>query len=113
MGHLRLGGCEMRAILAAGIAAILGACAYSYTDDNGNQRVIGLVDMSIGSTGNPRTFAGTVVDLSTIGFAVHSDADGGSLTLGYSRAITGSLRNHSLVLGDPRGIATTGRQGAQ
>ena len=82
----------------------LSACAVSYVDDAGNQHVIGFASIVIAPSGQDQPIAGNVVDLTTVGLSLNSMPDGNSLSLGYSRVVTATLRNDALVLGDPLAI---------
>ena len=94
-----------RALIRALICALpLSACAVSYVDDDGNQHVIGFANIVIAPSTQDQPTAGNVVDLTTIGLSLNSMPDGQSLSLGYSRAVTATLKNNVLVLGDPLAI---------
>ena len=84
------------------LASILAGsgCAYSYVDEDGSRRVIGLVDMRISEEHGP-TVAGSLVDIRTVGVSVLENAQGMSLTVGYGREVTAALRDHALVQGQP------------
>lgn len=82
----------------------LSACAVSYFDDDGNQHVIGFASIVIAPSTEGQPTAGNVVDLTTIGLSVNSMPDGNSLSLGYSRVVTATLKNDVLVLGNPLAI---------
>ena len=90
--------------LVAAACLFLGGCAYSYVDRDGDRHVIGLVNLEIAAA-DDATFAGRVIDLSTFGISFAENAAGRSFTIGYSREITGDLRNHALVLGNPLAVA--------
>ena len=75
--------------------------AWSDTGADGTRRIIGFVDMEVRPAADPRTVAGEVVDIRTIGLSL-LDTDGGtSLALGWQRHIAASLRDDALVLGNP------------
>jgi hypothetical protein len=84
--------------------AFLNACSYSYRDELGAYHVIGLVNIELPATDRDSTFAGQVVDITTVGIALNSDEEGGSFSLGYNREIRGKLRDHALVVGNPLAI---------
>jgi len=79
----------------------LSACAVSYVDDAGNQHVIGFASIVIAPSAQNQPTAGNVVDLTTVGLSLNSMPEGRSLSLGYSRAVTATLKNNVLVLGNP------------
>lgn len=95
------------ALAFAGVT--LGGCAYSYVDDQGARHVMGLVDLKLVAADSDDTFAGDVVDLSTFGISFSDNAAGRSFTIGYSREVTGHLRNHALVMGNPLAIRGVGQ----
>lgn len=88
--------------------AVLTGCAYSYVDERGSRHVLGLVHIELAAPDRDPTFAGHVVDLSTFGISLNGNPSGNSFTIGYSREVTGYLRNHALALGDPLGIRSAG-----
>lgn len=98
--------CVLRRTLALLLPMALGACSYSYTDEAGNRRVIGLVDMTIAPGKEGTAFAGTVVDVTTVGAAIAQNAQGFHLTLGYSRDTTAAIRDDALVIGNPLAART-------
>lgn len=77
------------------------ACAVSYIDANGDRHTIGLVDITVHSPAAPETFAGDVVELTTLGLVLSKTAQGGHFALGYSHEATAALRDNVLVLGNP------------
>lgn len=87
------------AVMAWGL--LQTGCAVNYIDDDGVRHVVGFVNLRIAPAGQHSAFAGDVIDLSTVGLSISQDADGGHLAIGYSRAITGHLRDDALALGDP------------
>jgi len=82
-------------------ALICSACACSYIDNDGARHIIGLVNMKIQQTGENKTYAGKVVDMRNIGIAINKNETGGSLSVGYNRELSGYLRDHALIFGDP------------
>jgi hypothetical protein len=96
--------------LVAASCIALSGCAYSYVDEDGARHVIGLVDLKLLPSHDDAAFAGHVVDLSTLGISLNENPSGSSFTIGYSREVSGYLRNHVLVVGDPLALrtATTG-----
>lgn len=49
----------------------------------------------------PQTFAGDVVEITSIGLSIGHTAQGGYVTAGYNREVTAALRDNALVLGNP------------
>ncbi|WP_149471978.1 hypothetical protein [Roseomonas genomospecies 6] len=92
-------------VLAGVLALTTGACTYSTVDEAGNRRIVGLVDMTVApgdagpAPGVP--FAGTVIDLTTLGIAVAQNEQGFSLSLGYARDVSAAIRDDALVCGNP------------
>ena len=86
-------------LLALGL--LCQACAFSYSDANGNRHTLGLVDITTHAPAAPETFAGDVVDISSIGLTVGRTAQGGYIALGYSHEISAALRDNALVVGNP------------
>lgn len=82
------------------IAFSLCGCAVSYVDDEGNQHVIGLVNMSlIGVDGNTKK-AGDKVEVENIGVMfLHGPLHTG-VSVGYTHESTLQLKNDSLYLPD-------------
>lgn len=88
---------------AAALAALAGACTYSVTDETGARRVIGLMMVEYAPAKDSKTFAGQVIDVTSLGVAWHSNPSGSSLGIGYTHETVGYLRDHALVLGNPYG----------
>jgi hypothetical protein len=63
-------------------------CALSYTDAAGDHHAIGLLDIVVRPSTAPQTFAGSVVEITSLGFSVGRTAQGGYLTAGYNREVT-------------------------
>ena len=82
-------------------AVLLPGCSYSYVDAQGTHHVIGLVSLELRAYKDNETIAGAVADIRAIGLSVHSDPESTNVTFGYSRIVSGHLRNNVLVLGDP------------
>jgi hypothetical protein len=82
----------------------LGGCAVSYVGDDGSRHIIGFAKIVIPPADSAMPTAGNVIDLTTIGLSLNDMPEGQSLTLGYSRAVTATLKDNSLVLGNPLAI---------
>jgi len=85
-------------------ALLLPGCAVSYVDDDGSRHIIGFANIVIPPADSAMPTAGNVIDLTTVGLSFNDMPDGQSLTLGYSRAVTATLKDNSLVLGNPLAI---------
>lgn len=79
----------------------LAGCAISYVSDDGSRHVIGFASIVIPPAAQTQPTAGNVIDLTTVGLSLTDMPDGRSLTLGYSRAVTATLIDNALVLGNP------------
>lgn len=88
----------MAAVLSTGACA---SCAWGYTQVDGTRRIIGFVDLEIRPAADPRTVAGEVIDVRTIGLSLLDAGDGTSVVLGWQRTIVAALRDNALVLGNP------------
>ena len=80
---------------------LLNGCAYSYIDDDGTKHIIGLVNVEIKTLPEEGTYAGKIVDMRTFGITVNKIDEGGSIAIGYNRDVSGYIRDHALVLGNP------------
>src|SRR3982751_3632416 len=100
-----MGDCRQRtsavACLLLGLSTPLGGCAFSYTDINGNRHAVGLLDITVRAPAAPETFAGDVVEVTSLGLSIGQTAQGGYLTAGFNRETTAALRDNALVLGNP------------
>ena len=86
-----------------GVVALAGGCTYSVTDDSGARRVIGLMMVEYAPARDSRTFAGQVIDVTSLGVTWHSNPAGSSLGLGYMHETVGHLRDNAVMLGNPYG----------
>ena len=87
------------------VALTCQACAFRYTDANGDRHTVGFVDITIRAPGAPQTFAGDVVDVASVGLTAGRTAQGGYVTLGYSHEVSAVLRDNALVVGNPLDLA--------
>ena len=87
--------------LALSISIALNGCAYSYVDESGVKHIIGLVNINIETLPEEGTYAGKVVDMQTVGITVNSTDKGGSIAIGYNRDVSGYIKDHALVMGNP------------
>jgi hypothetical protein len=99
-GPRRFSGALILTVMAV-LALACQACAISYTDTNGDRHTIGLADVTVHPPAAPETFAGDVVEVTTLGLIVSKTAQGGHVALGYSHEATAALRDNVLVIGNP------------
>lgn len=90
-----------RSVGTALLCVLHGACSMSFEDGQGGRRIIGFVDLTVTPAPEGTPVAGEVIDLTTVGLAIASTAQGGHLSFGYTRDVVATLRDDSLVLGDP------------
>jgi hypothetical protein len=88
-------------LVAAALCGSCISCSINYTDSNGNRHIIGLVDYTVHPSAAPDTFAGDVVDVTSLGLSVGNTPERTFLAIGYSREVTASLRNNIVVVGNP------------
>ena len=62
----------------------LGGCAYSYVDEDGRRRVIGLVDMTLPRASSPAPGDGAITEIRTIGLSVYRGPVDSHIALGYN-----------------------------
>lgn len=93
----------MKPLVSCLAAIALCGCTATWTEADGTRRILGLgvVAISIPSQTDQATFAGSAVDMTTIGLALADAGDETVLTLGYLNLNMARLRNNSLVVGDP------------
>ena len=89
------------ACLLLWLGTALGGCAFSYMDANGDRHAVGLLDVTVRAPAAPETFAGDVVEMTSLGLSIGQTAQGGYLTAGFNRETTAALRDNALVLGNP------------
>src|SRR5258708_24527988 len=78
----------IRALIVVVVGAmLLSGCAYSYIGADRARHVFGLVDLTIKPAGDSATFAGDVVDVTTIGASYIQTSHGGSITFRYIRNV--------------------------
>jgi hypothetical protein len=97
----------MRAVSAALAVATLTGCTYTVTHADGGRRLVGLMLVDIQPAPDAGTFAGQVVDVTTIGVALNRNPAGSTVALGFNRETTGFLRDNAMVLGDPTAVRRT------
>lgn len=92
-----------RALLLCVVTVASSGCTYTYVDQSGNHRTLGLgiVDIVVRSAANLDPVAGDIVDITTFGISVGRTAQGGYLTAGYNHEVSAALRDDALVLGNP------------
>lgn len=97
---LRLTAPHLAVAVLATLGVLLGGCV-QWTEADGSRRVVGFVSMRIAETTNHPTFAGKVIDMTTVGLAVSATGDETFVTLGYLNINTARLRDNVLVIGNP------------
>src|SRR5204862_1074702 len=70
------------ACLLLGLSTVLGGCAFSYMDANGDRHAVGLLDVTVRAPAAPETFAGDVVEMDSLRLSIGHTARGGQLTAG-------------------------------
>jgi hypothetical protein len=88
------------------LAAGLSGCAALYTDENGAQHVIGLVDMVVRPSENV-SIAGNVVDVTVLGLSYLRFEDRAGFGLGYQRITSAAFRDNALAVGPFDGLVPT------
>jgi hypothetical protein len=91
----------VRPCALAALLLMLAGCAIDYVDDDGVRHVIGLTSISIPPPDATTPTAGHVIDVTTVGVSITDMPEGGSVTLGYNRAVTAVINDNALVLGNP------------
>jgi len=72
----------------------LSACAVSYTDEDGNHRVIGLVNMKLDRPPDSNLIAGDAVTVKNLGMMALSHPQHTGFSLGYNRETIQILKNN-------------------
>lgn len=70
------------------------SCAFAYVDKSGGTNVIGLVKMRIPSTHKDVSPKGLSIDISNIGFFIHSTPISSGISIGYTHDKISSLDNN-------------------
>ena len=93
-------------LAAAFCAVALAGCTMSWTEADGSRRILGLgvVSLRITEAGADPTFAGSAIDMTTIGLALTATGDETVLNLGYLNLNTARLRDNAFVVGDPLAV---------
>jgi hypothetical protein len=94
MMDFRVEGC--RWLLLSMVLMLTQACAYQYVDADGNQRVMGLVNVAIDTDEN--CSAPRKVTVSTLGISAVNLPSHGGVSVGYSRNSSLFLPDDQLVI---------------
>src|SRR5438552_6597146 len=100
MGDRGQSRCAIASFLVV-LATVLSGCAFTYPDANGDRPAVGLLDVAVRAPAARETFAGDVVEVTSLGLSIGQTAQGGYLTAGFNRETTAALRDNALVLGNP------------
>lgn len=71
----------------------LSSCAVTYTDDTGNKRVIGLVNMTIDKSAGDKLKAADRVQITNIGIMYSNSPIHTGISIGYNSETTMVLKN--------------------
>lgn len=77
---------------------LLSGCAITYQDDNGNQRVIGLVSMTIDKPKDKKSIAGDKVTITSLGVIYSDTPIYTGLSIGYYSEMTYVLKNNVAII---------------
>jgi hypothetical protein len=77
---------------------LLTGCAITYQDDNGNQRVIGLVSMTIDKPKDKKSIAGDKVTITSLGVMYSDTPIHKGLSIGYYSEMTYVLKNNVAII---------------
>lgn len=75
----------------------LSGCAYTWQDDGGGTRVIGLVSMRVEPPAGP--IAGETISVTALGLSAFQAQNALGISLGYHRHRLANLADNSLVCG--------------
>lgn len=90
----------IRPLVLPALLAFLNGCAMHTRDANGNERIVGFVDLEVSSCDGASVSAGRRLDLEMLGIGVIRNESGTSFNLGYTRERSAGIRDHALILGD-------------
>ena len=97
------------AVCAIGLVLPLltAACSVSWQEADGSRRVLGFVSLQLTDAADHPTFAGTAVNLTTIGLGFVSTGTETIVNLGYLNIATANIRDNVLVIGNPLNLPGT------
>lgn len=75
------------------MTAFIGSCALNYVDDNGDQRIIGLVSITLDRPADSPLIAGDSVTVENIGIMYSDTPLHTGVSIGYSSEKTVVLKN--------------------
>ena len=87
-----------RSFLLVTFMILQSSCAMSYIDDDGNHRIIGLVNITLNRPVDSDLVAGDKVEIESIGVMYSKTALHHGLTVGYGRETTVVLKNDAITL---------------
>jgi len=76
----------------------LTSCAITYQDDDGNQRIIGLVSMTIDKPKDDKSIAGDKVEITSLGVMYSDTPIHNGLSIGYYSEKTIVLKNNVAII---------------
>jgi hypothetical protein len=90
----------VKVILSIALILINCSCAVNYIDDDGNQRIIGLVSIKLERPGESKLVAGDKVSISNVGILVSKGPVHTGLSIGYNSETSIVLKNDILTIID-------------
>jgi hypothetical protein len=78
----------------------LSGCAISYTNELGEQRIIGLVDITIAGVEENQKVAGDSVELTNVGIMFSHNPISTGFGIGYNKETISKIKNDVLILMD-------------
>ena len=85
-------------IILGPCVCFLAGCSYCYTASDGTRHIVGLVDVATSPPVAGYAVAGDYADVTTVGVAVANTTSQKSLTVGYSRDVSGTLLDNKMVV---------------
>ncbi len=76
----------------------ISGCAISYVDDEGQKRIIGLVNLTLSNKGDDQ--GADKVEVTSIGILFSSNPVSTGLSVGYTKEVTMKIHNNALILMD-------------
>jgi len=88
-------------VLALSAALTCQACSFCYVDSSGNSHRIGFIDVTVHPAAAKETFAGNVIDMTTVGLSIGETEQGDYFSVGYYREVSAAFKDNALVIGSP------------
>lgn len=76
----------------------ISGCAISYVDDEGQKRIIGLVNLTLSNKGGDQ--GADKVEVTSIGILLSSNPVSTGLSAGYTKEVTMKIHNNALIFMD-------------